>query len=157
MLSQAWEHRALILATIAVGLFAFSVRAVQRVMRLEADLAAKPRVVEKVVVKTETKKIQGPVRVVEKLVEGKVVERVVYKDPVVTETKKDAEKDHVETPICPAPHAAPTRFAGLLVPPTGNPADLIVHGGVTLGEHIDFGYGFQPHGGIHRLEGNWRW
>ncbi len=156
VITQAWEHRALILATILVGVTAFMARCVQDNIRLRQMLADKPKVETKVETRVETKIVQGPERIVERVVKGEVVERVVYRDPVTTQTVKDKASEQVEKPFCPPEKNSPARFVGVLLPPTGDPADMIVHGGVTLGGRLDLGYGFQPHGGIHRLEGNWR-
>lgn len=65
----------------------------------KVEIVYKDRVVEK--------RVQGPVRIEEKVIEtpgkDRVIERVITRDAVVTDRSTDREGSHTETPVCPAP------------------------------------------------------
>jgi hypothetical protein len=105
----------------------------------ELALAARPKVETRVDVHTVTKTVQGPERVVEKVVKGEVVERVVYKDQAVTTTEAQKDYDRTTAPACPAAAPAPWRYAGVLADPFA-PTKLVgLRGGVTLWNRVDLG------------------
>lgn len=126
-----------------------------QVKDLQAALAARPTVEAhtqtKVETKTVTKIVRGPERVVTKYAEGKVVEKIVYRDPVELtigkEQERETEASKTVTPSCGGEGADRWRFAGVMVDPTA-PAKLVgLRGGVTLWRRLDLGAGFRfsPH------------
>lgn len=147
----------------AIGTLGFLLWSSNRRLHLaETALALKPRVETVVQTKIKTVVVQGPERVVEKLVAGAVVERTVYRDPVTTTTGAENNYATKETPICTAPggtEALPGReaevlapgsrwrYAGIMVDPFSASKLVGLRGGVTVWGRLDLGLGvrFVPH------------
>ncbi|MES2156155.1 MAG: hypothetical protein V4510_13555 [bacterium] len=113
----------------------------------EDALAARPKVVTRVDVQTHTVTVQGPERVVERVVKGEVVERVVYKDAATTTTEAQKDYDRTTTPACAPAAPLPWRYAGIMVDPSA-PAPVVgLRGGVTFFDRLDLGVAgrFIPH------------
>ena len=148
LLKQAWEHRALILAVSIAFLVAIC-------LRQREALTRRPAVETRVETRVETKVVRGPERIVEKLVKGKIVERVVYRDPVVIKTVKERESERSEKPVCLAPR---TRYAGVGVDMfnTGwKQPDL--RAGLTVFELLDLGGRVNPWRRVVGVEAAYRW
>lgn len=145
-LGQAWRHRALILAFAVAALLAITKRQQEKIGGLEQLLAAKPRVEERI----HTKVVQGPVRVVEKIREIPGGERIIERETVREVRVTEADTQHTETPICPAPARAPRWvFAGQAEIP--NPrAGQLLRAGVTLGGRVDLTVGHSLPGSPQR-------
>ena len=131
-----------ILALIAVcafeglGLYALT-------QRHKADLAAlsaKPKTETKIETRTNTVTVQGPERIIERVIKGEVVERIVYKEPETTTTVANQE---LEKSVAPACTAAPSRwrYAGVMVNPTSQNKLVGLRAGVTLWNRLDLGAG----------------
>lgn len=124
-------------AIVVVSLFAW--RSLTRARADEAALAARPKVETRIDVQTKTVTMQGPERIVEKVVKGEVVERIVYKDAATTTTGTEKEYDRTVAPACPAAPKAPWRYAGALVDPFAETKLVGLRGGVTLYDRVDLG------------------
>jgi hypothetical protein len=140
LLAQAWKHRTKILLIVAVGLLAVCKRQNEKIGHLKALLEQEPIVLDRVVTKT----VEGPVRIVEKIIEKpggeKIVERVITREVVV----KEAASEHSEAPACPAVKAAPRWIVGASVDPIGAQGwrnTALIRGGVTLGGRLDLTVG----------------
>lgn len=143
----------LVVAIVALGLY---------VDRLRGELAAKPRVEvhEHVVERKVQVKVAGPVRIEEHIVEGpgqeRVIERVVYREAVKTDTETGREAT-VLTVAEPCSASAPARrwrHAVLDFSPGSGYAPVGLHGGVTLWDTLILEAGGRwggPGGGLDRL------
>lgn len=126
-------------AIVVLTLFLWG--SLSRVKSQTAALAARPTVESHVEVQTRTVTIQGPERVVEKLVQGAVVERIIYKEPVTTTTGTERTYDRQVTPSCPPAPPAPWRYLGVLADPSTTSKLVGLRGGVTLWNRLDLGVG----------------
>lgn len=116
---------------LVIAVLAFAVWALRAELRTDkVALAARPAVETHVVTRT----VQGPERIVEKVVKGDVVERTVYKDPVTTVT--EASRD--THPACPDPLRPPTRYVGAGWSPLDERRPRIRAGGTLFGR-LDLG------------------
>lgn len=132
ILVQAWHYRASILAgALIAALFIMNTQD-QDIERLEALLSAKPLVEEKLV----TKIVEGPVKIVEKIIEKpggeKIVERIITKEVVV----KDSASSHVETPVCWSAPAPRWIFAASVDPRKVQQGPML-KGGTTIKNRLD--------------------
>lgn len=125
---------------------------------LDAALAARPKTDTKVEMKVKTVvhtvTVQGPERVVEKITQGEVVERVVYRDAPTTTVVDEAtgtEKEYARetAPACPASLPMPWRYAGAMVDPLSTTKLVGARGGITLYNRVDLGLSWrsQPNAG----------
>ncbi len=136
---------ALAASALVVLLFASWLRRGEKIARLEANLAAKPkieykdRIVEKRVV------VKGPVRVVKVVVKSPdgttTTQSISDKAEETVETDKARDVEKVETPICPPPRRAPSRFFGFVVGRDGYQGSWIkgVRAGINVLENWDLG------------------
>ncbi len=81
----------------------------------------------------------GPERIVEKVVKGDVVERIIYKEPATTTTEAQKDYDRTTAPACPSASPAPWRYAGAVVDPLSQTKLVGLRGGVTLYNRLDLG------------------
>lgn len=107
LLEEAWEHRALIAFTALIGLMALAKRQQETIGALRAELAMKPRVEVREVTRTVVKRVEGPVRVQEKIIlqpgGERIIERVVDRGPVTTDSGSEVAQDRKESqPVLPA-------------------------------------------------------
>lgn len=118
----------------------------KRISGLEAALAAKPQIVEKVVTveKVRTVVKAGPERVVEKIVYQpggvEIVEREIWREPVetVTEAAKETAQDRQEGPSQASLGVAPRRFLiGLSAPILAPSNGIVARAGVTFWNRVD--------------------
>lgn len=130
---QTW----VVLVLAALILYIFSLRG--QLAAANAALAARPKVETRVEVQTKTVTVQGPERIVEKIVKGDVVERVIYKEPATTTTEAQKDYDRTTAPACPSAAPAPWRYAGAVVDPLSTTKLVGVRGGVTLYNRLDLG------------------
>lgn len=137
LISQAWQHRALILAFAIAGLVALAKRQQEQIGGLKARLEMKPAVVERETVKT----VQGPVRVVEKIVEKPGGERVIEREIIreVKVTEKGSE--HIEAPVCPAQKPAKRWLVGASADPARAQDGQMIHAGITVANSLDLTFG----------------
>lgn len=128
-----WEQRFKVLLVLACAIAYFAWLQQRTIGGLEAQLAAKPLVQEKLVTKT----VQGPVHYVETIVEKPGGERVITRD-VVREVKvTETSEQRTETPACPAPKLEPRWIAGVQADPFNYQRSAAVRGGVTLFNRVD--------------------
>lgn len=132
-------------AALLVLVSASWLRRGEKIASLESALAAKPlvefrdRVVEKRVV------VKGDVRIVREVVkapDGTVTSRTeTARAPETVTTDKDRDVVRVETPICPAPHKVPARYAGLIWGADGYGGSWVkgARGGINVLENWDLG------------------
>ncbi len=128
-------------AALLVLLFASWLRRGEKIAVLEAALDAKPRVefrdrvVEKRVV------VKGPVHVV--TVQAKDGSKTVTVDraPETISTDKARDVNRTETPICPPPYRAKSRYAGLIVGANGYQGSWVkgIRAGINVFDSWDFG------------------
>lgn len=112
-----WPTRgevALIASVLVILLLMSWTRRGEEIARLREALSAKPLVEERVKEKVVTRVEKGPIRIETRTIERpggeRVVERVVYRDRVVTETGSERTAERQETAVCPA-FAAPRTWA----------------------------------------------
>lgn len=126
-------------AIVILALFLWG--SLSRVRSQAAALAARPTVESHLEVQTRTVTVAGKERVVEKIVAGAVVERIVYREPSTTTTGTERTYDRQVTPSCPPAPPAPWRYAGVLADPATQTKLVGLRGGVTLWNRLDFGVG----------------
>lgn len=148
-LLKKWETWVII--TLLVVLF-YVLSLQHRLTAAEAALAARPKVETRIDVQTKTVTVQGPERVVEKVVKGDVVERVIYKEPATTTTEAQKDYDRTTAPACPASPAAPWRYAGAVVDPLSTTKLVGVRGGVTIYNRLDLGASWRSQPNAFALE-----
>lgn len=143
-------------AALLILLFASWQRRGEKISALEAQLAAKPMVEERV----KEVRVEGPVRVVEKFVVGPAGACVL--DERTTErgaTTTTTEAEHEERPICAPEYSAHTRYAGLALDPLDARRPRL-RAGVTLFDRLDLGGAydtrFPPLGGALQAEAAYR-
>lgn len=131
-----WDQRFKVALLALVAAAAMLVRQQEKIASLGQALRDKPKVETRV----ETKTVQGPVRIVEKIITSpageKIVERVITRDVVV----KDSTAAKVETPICPAPYK-PRFFIGASANPFRSQDGQMLQIGYTVNGRLDLGYG----------------
>lgn len=102
----------------------------------DQQLRDKPKIETRV----QTQTIQGPVRVVEKIVTvpggERIVERVITRDAVTT----DSRVASVETPVCSKPYT-PRFFIGASANPLRSQDGQMIRFGYTVNGRLDIGYG----------------
>lgn len=150
-LRVAWKHRELaLLALLLLALLALRDRQ-SRVRELSAALASKPKIEERVSIKH----VAGPVRIVEKIVEGpgkdRVIDRVIYRDSVQTTETVDRRS---EPQGFPEPKDR-RWIAGASVSPLDWRRAPLVRAGYSFGGRFDLTYGYVldgPGDARHRAE-----
>lgn len=99
----AWKHRDKALGGVVVILLGVVHLQQGQVNTLETALAAKPKIETRVRVETKTKIVQGPERIVERIIENpggeRIVERVVTREAVTTESGTDSDTKSSENPV----------------------------------------------------------
>lgn len=128
----------------------------------ELALATKPKVeyVKQIFEKTVT--TAGPERVVEKIREipggERIIERVVYRDTVKTETGTETKVDRKEEAACP-PAASRKRYVGLALDPLNTQRPRL-RAGLTIWNRFDLGGAydsrFAPNQGALQIEAAYR-
>lgn len=97
-----WRNRLVVLAGVCLCLLLWIWGLLGHINALRAAVDAKPKVESSVQVKTDTRIVQGPERVVERIIEvpggTKTVERTIYRDRVVSTTGTESKKESTETP-----------------------------------------------------------
>lgn len=151
------------LAAIAIFFAALAQRQSEKIDSLKAQLAAKPKIIEVEKIIYRDRVVKGPERIVTKTIVQpggeRVIEKIVERDPIIIETVVEKEREHTETPICPAPARIPRWIVGASVnPQTGrNGAELpILRGGVSLAGRLDLSYARDFEHSRHLLEAGWR-
>lgn len=135
------NEAALIGLAVLALLFASWLRRGEKISSLEAQLAAKPmvefrdRVVEKRVVE------KGPVHFVKVVAPDGTKTTTVDRAAVVVTTDKASDHERKETPICPQPHRAPTRYFGPTWGKDGFAGSWVkgARGGINVMENWDLG------------------
>lgn len=132
------DRREKVLASAALALVALALHLGGRVKELEATLAARPKVEERVVYK----RVQGPTRTEYRTIEKPGGERVVERIRYVERAEVSREAEHVETPSC-APSSKRTRWVhGTLDPllraPRAASAGLTLWNGLDVGGSYDW-------------------
>lgn len=143
------------LALLALLLASWTRRG-EKISALEAQLAAKPRVefrdrvVEKKVV------VKGPTHVVTVVAKDGSKTTTVDRAGETVTSDKNRDTQRVETPICPAPYRAKTRYAGVaLAPDAWDRPRLSL--GLTFADRVDFGGYFDTRYSAFGLESRFRW
>lgn len=113
----------------------------------DAIIAARPAVEDRV----QLVRVEAPVKVVTKYLEGKVVERVIERGERRTETVKE----HSERPVCLPERRAPTRYVGVALAPDAWQKPRI-SGGLTFADRLDVGGYFDSHYSALGLESRYR-
>lgn len=157
-----WENRLAALCALCLALLLVVWGLMQHIGKLNATLAAKPKVeyskqvVEKKVV------VAGPERVVEKIREvpggERIVERTIYRDVVRTETGTDTNVDRKEAPVG-LPATRKSRYVGLGLDPLA-PEKPRLRAGLTFWDRLDLGAAydtrFAPKSGALQAEASFR-
>lgn len=142
ILLELWRRRDIVLVLIVVGVVYVAKLQYDKIKILQVQIAEKPAVVDRVVMKT----VQGPERVVEKIVEKpggeRVIERTVYKEAVTAV----ATNDHSEIPICPAPERKNRYLFGASADPFRAQDGQMLHAGYSINNRIDLSYGHSVNG-----------
>lgn len=107
----------------------------------EAVVDSRPKIETHIETKTVTVVKQGPERIVEKIVKGEIIERVVYKDASETTTGTERALDKNVTPACLPASAIPWREVSAAVDPTSTSKLVGLDGSVTLGGRFVLGAG----------------
>ena len=139
---------------------------------LKVVVSAKPRVVVEHKTRWRTKTIEGPVRIVEKIVYKpggvKIVTKEIFRDKIVKVDVKATDDSKTENPICPVyvgsaaePRLAKRWLVGATFAPWIEGANksrdsLRLKGGVTLAGRLDVVYGYEPYVGQHHVGLNYR-
>jgi hypothetical protein len=161
LLKLAWDNRTKVLMLIVV-LLAWALWIQQkRIGGLQAQLAAKPMVETKTQTQLVTKVVEGPERIVEKIVTQpggvQVVERTIYKDAQIATTQSETESATKETPAYAAPAAAPRWIVAAAADPFGASRNVALRAGVTLGGRLDLSYEHSITGaGRQAVDVGWR-
>lgn len=130
------ERREKVLASAALALVALALHLAGRVRELEAVIAAKPRIEEKIVYK----RIQGPTRTEVRTIERPGGERIVERIKYVERAEVSKDTEHTETPVA-APFAKRTRWIHGTIDPVLL-APRAASAGLTLWNRIDVGGGY---------------
>lgn len=120
----------------------------QKVAARDAIIAARPATEEEV----REIRVEGPVRVVEKIVAGEVVERETMRE--VVRVERDSSRS--ETPACPPAPRPKTRYAGLAAAPDAWRRPR-VSAGLTLADRLDLGAYYDSRYAAFGLETRVRW
>lgn len=131
ILSELLRRRDTYYAIVIVSLAVFGWQTRAAYKADEAIIATRPKVETRI----ETRTVTGPERIVEKLVKGEVVERVIDKGPTTT----DRDFDRAVVPACLPVVKQPWRYAGVLVDPSEKTKLVGLRGGVTLWNRFDLG------------------
>ena len=138
LLRQGWEHRALVLAVVVVGLLAMAKRQHETITLLRAapTVEFRDRVVEKRVV------IRGPVRIVKEVVKAPdgttTTTTTTDRAPETVTTDKDRDKERVEIPQQVPKDPRRTRYVGVGVDPA-HPRLWRARTGLTVFGRFDAG------------------
>lgn len=132
---QTW----VLLVLLALAFYIYSLRA--QLAAANAALAERPKVETHIETKTVTVVKQGPERIVEKVVKGEVVERVVYKDASETTTGTERALDKSVAPACLPAAPLPWREVSALVDPFSASKLVGLDGSATIGGRFVIGAG----------------
>lgn len=134
-------------ANLAIGSIALALMlmlAGWRIVQLQGQLAAKPAVESKTEVRTVTRTVAGPVRIVERFVDTpgpeRIIERVTERGPVTTEKGTERAVERSETPMG---ERTPKRFLGVMVAHDVPTKVFGVRGGMTVFGRLDLGVGYR--------------
>lgn len=153
-LSDAWDHRAKILAAAVVFLLAVAQRQRETIVRLSAAptvTATKTTATAKVVQRAAVHR--APVKTTKTVTTAKdgVKTVVTVKEagpvdvgPVATTTTALTAETRVETPPPPPKPFVPTRYVGLGLDPFAPGIPKRVRAGLTLWNRIDVGVAWEP-------------
>lgn len=130
--------RALLVTVGVLGLLLAGAGA--RIMSLERAIAAKPKIEyrDKIVEKKVQVKVAGAVRIEEKIIEGpgreRVIERIVYRDPVKTDTETGRESvtERKEEAACPPAPSVKSRHLAVEFGPSSGAVPIGVRGGMSF-------------------------
>jgi hypothetical protein len=128
-----------LLGTIA-ALVVLLALAGQKIMEQDRAIAAKPKIEyrEKIVERKVQVRVAGPVRVEEKITEGpgreRVIERVVYKEAVKTDTEtgRESSVDRKEEAACPPAPRAKSRHLVAEFGASGGGVPFGLRGGMSF-------------------------
>lgn len=150
------NEAALIGLAVLALLFASWLRRGEKIAVLEAQLAAKPRVEFRDRVVEHKVVVKGPTHVVTVQAPDGTKTTTVDRAPETISSDKDRDTQRVETPICPAPYRAKTRYAGVaLAPDAWDRPRLSL--GLTFADRVDVGGYFDTRYSAFGLESRFRW
>lgn len=168
--SVVWRHRDKALGVFVV-LLIFAIHLLNgQVQSLEIALASKPRIETKIETRIETKIetriVQGPERIVEKIIikpsGEKIIERVVYRDRIITvsgtETLKDMFEQTESEPVV-AMELLKSRSSRFLLGASFSPFQVdkletvrIMRVGYSFQNRLDLTYGYDLWRPMHLAE-----
>lgn len=118
-----------------------------RLVAMERELRARPATEVKTETRTVTRVVEGPTKVVERIVYQpggvRIIEREVNRDSMVTEKGVEKAVERTETPVS---GGVPKRYVGVMVAPDTPYKAYGVRGGMTIFGRFDIGVGYRFHG-----------